>query len=141
MAVWPALRGASIPQWGSGGQWVKHEYTMWIRIFVVPVKITFPFYLPEGFYPKPIYSQAYIQSQISQYMFGKQDVVSVGYNDFQIFGRTFTKATVTCNTPFLYQGLDWQPITVVFSDIVSGGKIKLQAEESMVKDVFDIWNW
>lgn len=136
ISLWPALRGASMPTWGKWGSWYWRDICIRILFFKHCEHIK----VPEGLFPRPIYSAAGIRAQIAQDIFGKDDTVSVSYADFTMNGKTFTRAKVTCLTPFLFKGLDWEPITEIFSKI-GMGNIKLESSEAvMIKDTFSIWD-
>jgi hypothetical protein len=136
MAVWPALRGSSMPTWGKWGKWYDREICVRVLFFHVCIYTE----VPEGLYPRPVYSISDIKNQITSSLFKKDDVISLKYTGFSINGKPFTKAQVICNTPYLYKGSDWKMLQQVFSGIVSGNTVELKsAETSAVTDTFTIW--
>ena len=79
--------------------------------------------------PTGRYSRKELKNMVKQNFFSKDDEVNVDFTDY-VGG---VKANVTCKTPFLYKGLNWQPMWDVFKGIVKNNKIELKVDGSILK--------
>ena len=75
------------------------------------------------------YSRSELKNMVAEHFFTRKDEVDVSFSEY-VGG---VKATITCKTPFLYNGLSWQPIWDVFGGVVRGGKIEVTSKGWILK--------
>jgi len=91
------------------------------------------------------YNQGTVQDTIKKNMFGSKDSVSVGYQtspslvslaglmDPFMFAEEI-EATVTCGTPYLFNGSSFSMLQEIFQNVVQDGKIAVSAENQMIQN-------